>query len=109
MKRIQRFPKTFVLAGVVLVGSFGTAITVAAQDAPDLQTPKSPLVLKSQGSFFVGGQSVPQTPIEAGNIGFGPGHVTVNQMYVEYMVPQGNSQVPVVMVHGATLSGKSWE
>ena len=56
MKGIQRFPKTFVLAGVVLAGTFGTAITAAAQDVSDLQTPKSPLVLKAQGSFFVGGE-----------------------------------------------------
>ena len=38
------------------------------------------------------------------------GHITVNQMYVRYMVPQdGDRNVPVVMVHGATLTGKSWE
>ena len=38
------------------------------------------------------------------------GHITVNQMYVRYMVPQGGDRnVPVVMVHGATLTGKSWE
>jgi pimeloyl-ACP methyl ester carboxylesterase len=31
-------------------------------------------------------------------------------MYVRYMVPQGgDGRVPVVMVHGATLTGKSWE
>ena len=31
-------------------------------------------------------------------------------MYVRYMVPQGGrGNVPVVMVHGATLTGKSWE
>jgi pimeloyl-ACP methyl ester carboxylesterase len=44
-------------------------------------------------------------------IGLGPaGHVTVNQMYVRFMVPQGgDGNVPVVMVHGATLTGKSYE
>ncbi len=31
-------------------------------------------------------------------------------MYVRYMVPQGgDGHVPVVMLHGATLTGKSWE
>src|SRR5688572_4734125 len=31
-------------------------------------------------------------------------------MYVRYMVPQdGDGNVAVVMVHGATLTGKSWE
>ena len=38
------------------------------------------------------------------------GHIAVNQMYVRYMVPQGgDGNPPVVMVHGATLTGKSWE
>ena len=112
MKRIQRVPKTLqpaVLAGVVLAGTLGMAVTATAQDVSDLQTPKGSLVLQGQGSFFVGGENVLQTNIEAGGI-FGPGHLTVNQMYVEYMIPQGGGhKVPVVMVHGATLSGKSWE
>jgi pimeloyl-ACP methyl ester carboxylesterase len=67
------------------------------------------LVLKAQGSFFVGGEKVEQTQGELGNLGPG-GHITINQMYVRYMVPQGgDGNLPVVMVHGATLTGKSWE
>ena len=82
---------------------------VAAQALTDLQTPDTPLVLKAQGSFFVGGEKVEQTQVELGDLGPG-GHITVNQMYVRYMVPQGgDGNVPVVMVHGATLTGKSWE
>ena len=105
---MNRFPKTLVLAGVVLAGTFGTAITAAAQDVSDLQTPKSPLVLKAQGSFVLGGE-VKQAA--AGDLGAGtlPGHITINQMYVEYMIPQGATKVPVVMVHGGGLSGKSFE
>ena len=107
MKSIQRFPKTrhlVVLAGVFLAG---TAITASAQDVSALQTPKGSLVLQAQGSFFVGGQNVLE---DATGAGFTPGHLTINQMYVEYMIPQGGgSKVPVVMIHGATLSGKSWE
>ena len=91
MKGIQRFPKTFVLAGVVLAGTFGTAITAAAQDVSDLQTPKSPLVLKAQGSFFVGGEVI---NADAGDLGAGraAGHIMINQMYVQYMIPQGGDQ-----------------
>ena len=52
---------------------------------------------------------VEQTTGELGDLGPG-GHITVNQMYVRYMVPQsGDGKVPGVMVHGATLTGKSWE
>ena len=82
---------------------------VQSQALKDVQTPDTPLVLKAQGSFFVGGDKVEQTQGELGDLGPG-GHITVNQMYVRYMVPQGGEgNVPVVMVHGATLTGKSWE
>ena len=88
MKEIQRFPKTFVLAGVVLAVTFATAITAAAQDVPDLQMSKSPLVLKGQGSFVIGGENIQE---QAGDLGLGAaaGHFTIKQMYVEYMIPQG--------------------
>src|SRR5688572_12521634 len=80
-----------------------------AQALKDLEMPSTPLVLKAQGSFFVGGEKIKQTQGELGNLGPG-GHITVNQMYVRYMVPQGGEgKPPVVMVHGATLTGKTWE
>jgi hypothetical protein len=91
MKRDQRFSRSLqsaVLASGTLVGFLGTAITAVAQDLGDLQTPKSPLVLKAQGSFFVGGEKVKQTHVEPGSFG-PPGHICINQMYVRYMVPQG--------------------
>jgi pimeloyl-ACP methyl ester carboxylesterase len=90
---------------LVLLASVG----LTAQSLKDVQTADAPLVLKAQGSFFVGGEKVAQTQGELGDLGPG-GQITVNQMYVRYMVPQGgDGNVPVVMVHGATLTGKSWE
>ena len=95
---------TITVAAVLLMAG-----VVRAQTLKDVQTPDKPLVLKAQGSFFVGGDKVEQTQGELGDLGPG-GHITVNQMYVRYMVPQdGAGNVPVVMVHGATLTGKSWE
>jgi pimeloyl-ACP methyl ester carboxylesterase len=90
------------------VGWLAIPAAVFAQSFDNLQTPQSPLVLKAQGSFFVGGESVAQTE---GQVGFGPpGHVTVNQMYVRYMIPPGSERrAAVVMIHGMTLTGKSWE
>jgi pimeloyl-ACP methyl ester carboxylesterase len=97
------------LASIALAGVLGTAVNVMAQGLKDVKVPDTPLVLKAQGSFFVGGDNVEQTQGELGDLGPG-GHITVNQMYVRYMVPQGgDANVPVVMVHGATLTGKSWE
>jgi pimeloyl-ACP methyl ester carboxylesterase len=107
----QRFPvlrQSAILVAVTLAGVLGTASGVMAQAIKDLQTPDTPLVLKAQGSFFVGGEKAEQTQVELGGLGPG-GHIAVNQMYVRYMVPQGDGNVPVVMVHGATLTGKSWE
>jgi hypothetical protein len=65
-----------------------------ARDAAHLAIP---------GSFTVGGDIVFSDALGAG----GSGHIAVNQMY-EYKVPP-SSRVPVVMVHGADLSGKSYE
>ena len=95
--------------GVSVLCILGMATLAAAQTLKAVQTPDTPLVLKAQGSFFIGGDKAEQTSVQLG--GLGPaGAVAINQMYVRYMVPQGGEgNVPVVMVHGATLTGKSWE
>jgi pimeloyl-ACP methyl ester carboxylesterase len=101
--------RTAVMEAIALAGLLGTSANVLAQALKDVQTPATPLVLKAQGSFFVGGEKAAQTRGELGDLGPG-GTITVNQMYVRYMVPQGgDGNVPVVMIHGATLTGKSWE
>jgi pimeloyl-ACP methyl ester carboxylesterase len=107
-RRNVTFYRSAILSGAIAVAVCG-AVDVSAQALKDVQTPDTPLVLKAQGSFFVGGDKVEQTQGELGDLGPG-GHISVNQMYVRYMVPQGgDGNVPVVMVHGATLTGKSWE
>ncbi len=80
----------------------------AAQELRDIRQPESPLILKSRGSFYVGGEQVERTRAELGDLG-PDDRITVGQMYVEYMVPDGAAKVPVVMVHGATLSGKTYD
>ena len=80
-----------------------------AQNIADIQSASSPLVLQSQGSFYVGGESEWQTREELGGI-CPDGHVTVNQMYVRYMVPQAlQSNASFVLIHGMHLTGKCWE
>lgn len=103
-----------VLAGIVVAGVLGTAVTAQAQNFQDLQKSKSPLVLEAWGSFFVGGETAVQTAVELGLSGTGStadGQLAVNQMYVPYMIPKkkGHRKVPVIMVHGGGLSGKNWE
>jgi pimeloyl-ACP methyl ester carboxylesterase len=108
-QRFSTLGRASILVGLTLAGVLGTPIGAVAQAIKDVQTSDTPLVLKAQGSFFVGGDKAEQTQVELGDLGPG-GHITVNQMYVRYMVPQGgDGNLPVVMVHGATLTGKSWE
>ena len=100
---------SFSLIHMAFAACLAVTGNVSAQALNDVQTSSTPLILKSQGSFFVGGEKVEQTKGELGNLGPG-GHVAVNQMYVRFMVPQGGEgNLPVVMVHGATLTGKTWE
>ena len=88
---------------VLLVAGYGASATAQAQRADE------PLTIRSQGSFFVGGEkrALPAPPTGAA---FGGGEITVNQMYVQYQIPmRGQRHVPVVMVHGCCLSSKTWE
>ena len=73
------------------------------------------LILKEQGSFFVGGRTIFTDALTGSTTGFlgtgiNTGNITVDQMYVQYQIPEGaDSHVPVVMVHGCCLSSKSYE
>ena len=108
-QRVGQWGRAAGLAGVALAGVLVTSDVAMAQALKDVQVSDAPLVLKAQGSFYVGGDKVEQTQAQLGNLGPG-GQIAINQMYVRYMVPQGgDGNVPVVMLHGATLTGKSWE
>jgi hypothetical protein len=98
--------KSLVILAVVLAGTaLGQNKSNSAKRRDDL---KKPLTIASQGSFFIGGES--KALGAPGARGFGSGDVTVNQMYVQYQIPQrGDQHVPVVMVHGCCLSSKTWE
>lgn len=83
-----------------------------AQDIGDVKTPNTPLILKSQGSFFVGGEIVERDGLYGAPIGHDippSGKIAINQMYVRFMVPARGTKTPVIMVHGGTLTGKSYE
>jgi hypothetical protein len=73
------------------------------------------LLLKEQGSFFVGGRTIFTDALTGSTTGFlgsgiNSGNITVDQMYVQYQIPEGaDAHVPVVMVHGCCLSSKSYE
>lgn len=87
----------------------------SAQALSDLKPSPEPLVLQSQGSFFVGGRTV-----ETQNAGwsemkdlfgesFEEGKVLVDQMYVQFQSPPNPTHTPIVFMHGGLLSSKQWE
>src|SRR6266545_6407910 len=96
----------------VLTVALGTAVSAAAQAGRS----RSPLVIREQGSFFVGGRTIHTVAVSGtpgGLLGTGnEGSITVDQMYVQYQIPEGGERgghVPVVMLHGCCLSGKTYE
>lgn len=71
---------------------------------------RAPLIIKDQGSFMVGGKVVnaPGTysnnnPTAAGQSFHG------DHLYTFYQVPQAAKPSPIVMLHGAFQSARSWE
>lgn len=96
------------LTFAVLSGAAG------AQSISDVRAPREPLILREQGSFFVGGRQTQSdaTGWDQIGFGFGTGDVTVDQMYVQFQIPFTlglAKHVPVVFVHGCCLTSKTWE
>src|SRR5437868_14762916 len=79
------------LAGAVAAASL-LATTAIAQE-------RGPLVLAKSSYFFVGGKIDPAVE----------GSAPVNQIYVEYMIPQRlRHKTPIVMVHGGSQTGTNF-
>jgi pimeloyl-ACP methyl ester carboxylesterase len=104
---MQAFVRAMFLSVVAMALTMPAAAqTNKARKATTSAKAGAPLVLKKQGSFFVGGET---RTIAATGPGTG-GDVTVNQMYVQFQIPlRGDQHIPVVMVHGCCLSSKTWE
>lgn len=68
-----------------------------------------PLTLAKQGSFFIGGREVKSDALSTLPNYDPSGTITVDQMYVRYQVPSGRTGVPITLIHGCCLTGKTWE
>ena len=68
-----------------------------------------PLTIARQGSFFVGGRDVKSETLSTLPAYVASGTITVDQMYVRYQVPAGELGVPITLIHGCCLTGKTWE
>ena len=97
------------LAGIAGVGTLVPALCmpVMAQQFDRVQRNALPLAVRSIGSFFVGGREVRQSKAEVGLYDGGP--LVIDQMYVQYIIPARVSAPPIVLVHGGTLTAKSYE
>jgi pimeloyl-ACP methyl ester carboxylesterase len=82
----------------------------AAEPAPSKSSLGGPLTLADQGSFFVGGRKI-HTDFTAAPMAdlLKPGDITVDQMYVQYMIPAAVRGAPVVMMHGFNHTGVTFE
>jgi hypothetical protein len=95
------------------LGAFysGAADNARAQDwAHAKENANGPLVIHSQGSFFVGG--LDKTTDALNSLSPSSGTTTANQMYVQFQIPEPlglGEKTPVIMIHGCCLSAKSWE
>ena len=93
----------------------GLASVAAGHAAEPVET-QGPLIIQSEGSFFIGGTVHHAESLSGSSAGpdvTREGDVTTGQMYVQYQVPAQNPgtprHVPVVMIHGGGLSGQAYE
>jgi hypothetical protein len=120
MKNEMRSKKA-ALAGAALLALALMPAIGSAQNYSDVKN-NGPLHLRESGSFFITGNTVFVTANETSLGARGMGLEMINQMYVQFMLPQrgedqagdhegenGNEHVPIVFVHGGGLAGKQWE
>ena len=99
------------------VGLVGTALApgaLAARAVTAADDTRGAIVIKKQGSFFVGGTTV-SAPVNDGipptdPAAFPPGQIRINQMYVQYQIPESQKfGFPIVLWHGGGHTGKIFE
>ncbi len=98
------YRRAIIISAIAMMGALGAS---SGQSAP--ATPE-PIVIRQQGSFAVGGtvQTTPgiydnNKPTAAGQSVHG------DHLYAFYQVPKNARPLPIVMLHGAYVSGRTWE
>jgi pimeloyl-ACP methyl ester carboxylesterase len=82
-------------AALLVAALLGAGAPLAAQQST-LKSPGQPIVLATQGNFFVGGRYFTASGLQ----------YMSHQMYVEYQIPQKvKHKYPVVLIHGGGLTG----
>ncbi|MBI3371412.1 MAG: esterase [Betaproteobacteria bacterium] len=94
--------------------TFGAALLAGSASA------QAPITLKAMGSFHIGGREITISGKPVKEVTFTPGGVPakvdpngvyqVEQMYVQYFIPQDQrGPLPLLMWHGGGLSGVTYE
>ena len=100
----------FGLSAALAGGGFALVNSTAAAASRKGDDLKGPLVIKQQGSFFVGGKTQRSEALtgvaSGGDLGPNQGEITTGQMYVQFQVPERGGGTPIVLIHGGALSGK---
>jgi pimeloyl-ACP methyl ester carboxylesterase len=105
----RELPANGILLGAALVAGALLPRAARAQNIDDLK-PSQTLVLKQQGSFFVGGNTHFIDDAFTGSSPGRSGNSMINQMYVQFQKPaKSTHRFPIVFVHGCCLSSKTWE
>ncbi|MCR6727760.1 alpha/beta hydrolase [Agrobacterium fabrum] len=101
-------PRLFVKTLYALAFSSHLAISGVAHAQP--VTKPQPLIIQEQGSFAVGGAVSETVGTYNNNAPTADGQsLHGDHAYVFYQVPQDAKPLPIVMLHGAFQSGRSWE
>lgn len=87
----------------------GCLVSLAALRATESET-STPLVIHKQGSFAVGGATVSGHGTYNNNNPTAEGQsLHGDHLYAFYQIPQNPKKLPIVMLHGAYQSARSWE
>ena len=100
--------------------SFAAGLLFALAATPAIAQAKEPIALRDMGSFHIGGRIIEITGQPVKEVVFTPGGVPakvdpngkyqVEQMYVQYFLPQNKKgKLPLLLWHGGGLSGVTYE
>jgi pimeloyl-ACP methyl ester carboxylesterase len=98
---------------VIACGLFGLLAACSAlqnpSSPPSTSKTAGPLIIEKQGSFFVGGRNLKSDTLSTLPAYAPSGTVAIEQMYVRYQIPVASQRLPLTLIHGCCLTGKTWE
>lgn len=101
-------PRT--IAKTISALAFSGAVAIAGVAFAQATSKSEPLLIQEQGSFAVGGTVFKTPGTYNNNAPTADGQsLHGDHAYVFYQVPQSPKTLPIIMLHGAFQSGRSWE